>query len=51
MKALSWNLAGRLRCIPQQIEMLVSREPDLVALQEVRRPGLPLLRKLLRDSG
>jgi endonuclease/exonuclease/phosphatase family metal-dependent hydrolase len=51
MKALSWNLAGRLRCIPQQIEMLVSRTPDLVALQEVRQPGLSRLRTWLRDSG
>jgi exonuclease III len=51
MKLISWNLAGRLRHIPQQAKMLSSREPDLVALQEVRRPGLPLLRKLLHNSG
>jgi exonuclease III len=51
MKLISWNLAGRLRRIPQQVEMLASREPGLVALQEVRRPGLSRLRALLRDGG
>jgi exonuclease III len=50
-KVISWNLAGRVRRIPQQIEMLASREPDLVALQEVRRPGLSRLRTLLADGG
>lgn len=51
VKLLSWNLAGRLRRIPHQIEMLASREPDLVALQEVRWPGLSRLRTLLADRG
>jgi exonuclease III len=51
MKLLSWNLAGRMRHIPQQVEMLIGCRPDLVALQEVRRPGLPRLRTLMRDSG
>lgn len=51
MNLISWNLAGRLRRIPQQVEMLASRGPDLVALQEVRRPGLSRLRTLLRSSG
>jgi exonuclease III len=40
MKLLSWSLAGRLRRIPQQVEMLASRIPDVVLLQEVRWPGL-----------
>jgi exonuclease III len=48
---ISWNLAGRLQRILQQVEMLASREPDLVALQEVRQPGLPLLRRLLANAG
>jgi hypothetical protein len=39
MKVISWNLAGRPRRIPRQVEMLASRKPDLVALQEVRQPG------------
>jgi hypothetical protein len=29
MKLISWNLAGRLRHIPQQAKMLSSREPDM----------------------
>jgi endonuclease/exonuclease/phosphatase family metal-dependent hydrolase len=51
VKLLSWNLASRLRHIPQQVEMLASREPDLVALQEVTRPGLSRLRTLLAHGG
>jgi endonuclease/exonuclease/phosphatase family metal-dependent hydrolase len=51
VKLLSWNLAGRLRHIPQQVEMLASRTPDLVALQEVTQPGLLLLRTLLANDG
>jgi hypothetical protein len=51
MKLLSWNLAGCLRRIPHQVEMLASRIPDTVALQEVRRPGLALLRRLIADCG
>jgi endonuclease/exonuclease/phosphatase family metal-dependent hydrolase len=51
MKLLSWNLAGRLRRIPPQVEMLASRTPDLVALQEVTQPGRLLLRTLLAKGG
>jgi exonuclease III len=51
VKLLSWNLAGRLRRMPQQVERLASREPDLVGLQEVTRPGLLLLRPLLAADG
>jgi exonuclease III len=51
VNVISWNLAGRLRHIPQQVAMLASHEPDLVALQEVIRPGLPLLRTLLANAG
>jgi hypothetical protein len=51
VNVISWNLAGRLRRIPQQVERLASREPDLVALQEVRRPGLPQLWTLLANDG
>jgi exodeoxyribonuclease III len=51
VKLLSWNLAGRLRRIPPQVEMLASRTPDLVVLQEVTQPGLSLLRTLLAKGG
>jgi exonuclease III len=51
MKVISWNLAGRLGHIPQQVEMLASHTPDLLALQEVTQPGLVLLRPLLADRG
>jgi endonuclease/exonuclease/phosphatase family metal-dependent hydrolase len=47
----AWNLAGRLRRIPQQCGMLASRQPDVVALQEVTQPGLAWLRMLLAHDG
>jgi exonuclease III len=51
MHIISWNLAGRQQRIPQQVEMLASCGPDLVALQEVTQPGLSLLRTLLANDG
>jgi exodeoxyribonuclease III len=51
VKVISWNLAGRLRRMPQQVKMLASRTPDLVALQEVVQPGLSSLQMWLADGG
>jgi exonuclease III len=51
VKLLSWNLAGRMRHMSKQVEMLASLTPDLVALQEVRWPGLAQLQTLLADGG
>jgi exonuclease III len=50
VKVISWNLAGYQRRMPQQMEMLASRIADVVALQEGRRPGVPLLRTLLANG-
>jgi exonuclease III len=36
LSVLSWNVAGRVRSIPAQVEALASRPVDVLALQEVR---------------
>jgi exodeoxyribonuclease III len=51
VKLLSRNLAGRLRRIPQQVDMLARRTPDLVTLQGVTQPVLLWLRTLLAKCG
>ena len=38
MKLISWNVNGRKSAVREQAQALASREPDIVALQEVR-PG------------
>src|SRR5262245_40809284 len=35
MRLITWNVAGRVRRIPDQVAALRSRAPDVVALQEV----------------
>jgi exonuclease III len=36
MRVISWNVQGRMKALPEQLKALVERQPDLVALQEVR---------------
>jgi exonuclease III len=36
LKLLSWNVAGRVGVLPEQIAAVARQEPDLVCLQEVR---------------
>ena len=37
---LSWNVAGRVRSVAEQAEMLAGRPADVVALQEIRATAL-----------
>lgn len=41
MKVVSWNVAGRVGSAPKQLERVLGRSPDVIALQEVR-PGKAL---------
>src|SRR5262245_46983125 len=36
MRVISWNVQGRLKTLPAQLTALAQRQPDLVALQELR---------------
>lgn len=48
---LTWNVAGRVRGVPDQARALEDRPADLVALQEVRATALPGWRAELERLG
>src|SRR4051812_9255408 len=48
---LSWNVAGRVRSVPDQARALAERPAQLVALQEVRASALPAWRDALHALG
>lgn len=51
MLLLSWNVAGRVKRLPEQAERLLELNADVVCLQEVTRSTLPRWQALLRDAG
>ena len=48
---MSWNVAGRVKRLPEQAERLLALGADVVCLQEVTLSTLPRWRALLRDAG
>src|SRR4029078_1605229 len=44
VRLISWNLAGKVRAIGDQLEALCERRADLVTLGEVRLRSVPALR-------
>lgn len=50
MKLLSWNIAHR-NCWPAQVNAIISRKPDLVALQEITARTAPRIHALLNANG
>ncbi len=50
LKLVSWNVAGRKAKQPRQSEALLSRHPDLVALQEVTATTRPMWRTALEAA-
>jgi exonuclease III len=51
MLLLSWNVAGRVKRLPEQAERVLELAADVVCLQEVTRSTLPRWRTLLREAG
>jgi len=51
MKLISWNANRRKHVVDDQTRALLSRRPDVVALQEVTVATMPLLARGLRDGG
>jgi exonuclease III len=51
MRVITWNVARRSSRLAEQAAALASREPDVVALQEVTKLTLPLWRALLERIG
>ena len=48
---LSWNVAGRIKRLPEQLAAVARREPDLVTLQEVRASTLRPWSEALAGAG
>ena len=51
MKIISWNVAYRVRKQQLQLDALISREPDIIALQEITSRTLQLWEEGLRKVG
>ncbi|MCI0392387.1 MAG: endonuclease/exonuclease/phosphatase family protein [Acidobacteria bacterium] len=51
MKLISWNVNGRSKKLPDQVSVLVHRNPQVIALQEVTRGNTQILQKHLADQG
>jgi len=51
MKIISWNVAGRVRKQKLQLGALVSREANIIGLQEITSRTLPLWVEGLRKAG
>jgi exonuclease III len=51
MRVITWNVARRSSRLADQAAALASREPDVVALQEVTKLTLPLWRAMLERIG
>jgi exonuclease III len=48
---LSWNVAGRVKRLPEQAQRLLEVGADVVCLQEITRGTLPQWRSLLHEAG
>ena len=51
MKIISWNVANRFKKQSLQLDALISRKPDVVGLQEVKKETLPLWVDGLNKTG
>ena len=51
LRVITWNVARRSSRLAEQAAALASREPDVVALQEITDTTLPLWRAVLERIG
>jgi len=51
MRLISWNVAARVKKQPQQLEALLGKEPDLIALQEVTAKTARMWKTGLLEAG
>jgi exonuclease III len=51
VRLVSWNVAGRVRTVPEQAARIARARPDLVCLQEVTIGAAPLWEHALRSLG
>jgi|GEM_PF-1708315 len=51
LRLVSWNVAGRVRVLPEQVRAVLALAPDLVLLQEVTASTLPRWTSALQGAG
>jgi exonuclease III len=51
LRLISWNVAGRVRGVPEQAAALTEQHSDVIALQEIRVTSLPAWRAELEGRG
>lgn len=51
MRLISWNVANRVKKQPRQLDAVLAREPDLLALQEVTKKTGNMWREGLQAAG
>ena len=51
LELVSWNVAGRVRRLDEQIEQIAGLQADAVCLQELTASTLPVWRERLLDTG
>jgi exonuclease III len=51
MRLISWNVAGRVKRCEQQVGLITSRAPDIIALQEVTTKSYSQFEYLLKEHG
>ena len=50
-RLISWNVAGRVKKLADQVDSLSDHEPHIIALQEVTKTTIPSWRKELEERG
>jgi len=51
LRLVSWNLAGWVTKINEQVEALISRKPSIICLQEVRKTALITIIRKFQNAG
>jgi hypothetical protein len=51
MKLITWNVAGRVKMLPRQIDYLAALQPDIITLQEVTKTPAPVFKGMLPSFG
>lgn len=51
MRLISWNVANRVKKQPRQLEAVLARQPDLLALQEITKKTGDMWREGLSQAG
>jgi exonuclease III len=51
LRLISWNIAGWVKKLNEQVEALISQKPSIICLQEVRKTALETLKRKFQNAG